>query len=218
MALTQSPFLVRLYNWWRGSRVIRCGPAHRLDSANARMRNTKIEFYGTGGIIELGKDVRLYDCVIIMRGTAPKLVIGSETRLENVRIVVEDQNSQLQIGPKTTMTGAVLQAKEGGLVKLGADCMVGSGVEVNNSDSHSLIDASSGNRLNHARDVTIGDHVWIGAGAWISKGSQIGSHSVIAARSRVVGSLPQGVLAAGSPAIIKREGISWDRKRIGVTL
>lgn len=215
MALTQSPLLVRLYNWWRGSRVIRGGQNHKLDGANARMRNTRIEFYGTGGLIELGQDVRLFDCTIILRGTAPKLHIGHGTRLQSVRIVVEDKNSRLKIGSQTTMTGAVLQSKEGGLVEFGSDCMVGSGADVSNSDSHSLTDAQSGERLNPARDIEIGDHVWIGAGAWISKGSKIGSRSVIAARSRVVGILPEGILAAGSPAIIKREGISWDRKRIG---
>lgn len=218
MPLTNSKTFVSLYNWWHSTRVIRTGQGHTLVASNARMRGTRIEFYGTSGTIELGQDVRLYDCTIIMRGTAPRLVIDAETRLQGVRIVVEDQGSRLQIGSKTTMTGAVLQAKEGGLVKLGSDCMVGSGAEVNNSDSHSLIEAESGKRLNPARDVVIGDHVWIGAGVWVSKGSQIGAHSVIAARSRVVGTLPKGVLAAGSPARIKREGVSWDRQRIGATL
>lgn len=216
MKLTSSPFIVRLFNWWHGSRIHRTGPGHQLRSVNARLRGTRIEFYGRDAVIELGCDVRLFDCTIILRGTNPHLVIGADTRLRGVRIVVEDRGSRLRIGPSTSMTGAVLQAKEGGLVEIGADCMIGSGVEVNNSDSHSLLDAASGERLNPARDVILGDHVWLGAGAWISKGARIGAGTVVAARSRVVGELPPGVLAAGSPAAVKRTGITWDRRRIGV--
>jgi acetyltransferase-like isoleucine patch superfamily enzyme len=215
MQLTDSRLIVRLFNWWQGSRIIRSGPDHRVQGANARLRGTRIEFYGSGGRVELGRDVRLFDCIITLRGTAPRLVIGAETRLRGVRIVVEDRGSRLLIGPATSMTGAVLQAKEGGLVEIGTDCMLGSGVEVNNSDSHSLTDATSGERLNPARDVVLGDHVWLGAGVWVSKGARIGAGTVVAARSRVVGELPPGVLAAGSPAIVKRTGINWDRRRLG---
>lgn len=216
MPLTDSPLLVRLFNRWHGSRTLRSGPGHEVRSANARLRGTRIEFYGRDGVVELGRDVRLFDCSIILRGTAPRLVIGDGTRLRNVRIVVEDRGSRLIIGPSTSMTGAVLQAKEGGLVQLGSDCMLGSGVEVNNSDSHSLLDAASGERLNAARDVILGDHVWLGAGVWVSKGARIGARTVVAARSRVSGELPPGVLAAGSPAVVKRTGVTWDRRRLGV--
>lgn len=218
MKLTSSPLLVRLFNWWHGSRIVRSGPGHRVSSGNARMRGTRIEFHGRDGVVELGRDVRLFDCTIILRGTAPRLVIGADTRLRGVRIVVEDRGSRLIIGPSTSMTGAVLQSKEGGLVQIGADCMVGSGAEVSNSDSHSLLDAASGERLNPARDIILGDHVWIGSGAWVSKGARIGSGSVVAARSRVVGEVPAHVLVAGSPAVIKRTGVTWDRRRIGVEL
>jgi acetyltransferase-like isoleucine patch superfamily enzyme len=216
MRLTNLSFLVRLYNWWHGSRVVRQGPGHRLRSSNARLRGTRIEFSGCEGEIVLGRDVRLFDCTITLRGTAPRLIIGAETRLRGVRIVVEDRGSRLHIGASTSMTGAILQAKEGGLVEFGTDCMVGGGAEISNSDSHSLTDAADGSRLNPARDIVIGDHGWLGSGAWVSKGSRIGSGSVIAARSRVVGEVPSNVLAAGSPASIKRTGVSWSRERLGV--
>lgn len=218
MPLTDSPLLVRLFNWWHGSRILRSGPGHAVRSANARLLGTRIEFYGRDGLVELGRDVRLFDCTITLRGTAPRLVIGAGTRLRNVRIVVEDRGSRLFIGPSTSMTGAILQAKEGGLVQFGADCMIGSGAEVNNSDSHSLLDAATAARLNPARDVILGDHVWLGAGVWISKGVRIGAHTVVAARSRVSGELPSGVLAAGSPAVVKRTGVTWDRRRLGAEL
>lgn len=216
MRLTDIVILVRLFNWWHGTRVRREGAGHRLLTGNARMRGTSIEMVGRDSCIELGSDVRLFDCSIVLRGSGARLVIGAGTRLRSVRIVLEDRGSVLSIGAGTSMTGAFLQAKEGGRVELGEDCMVGGGAEIGNSDSHSLIDAVSGERLNPARDVVIGDHVWIGAGAWVTKGARIGARSVIASRSRVVGVLPEGVVAAGSPAVVKREGVTWDRRRMGV--
>lgn len=217
MRLTDIPLLVRLHNWLCGSRVHCDGTGHRFKSGNTRLRGCTIEFYGQDGVIELGTDVRLFDCAIILRGTAPNLVIGSETRLRGVRIVVEDRGSRLEIGGSTSMTGASLQAMEGGSVRIGRDCMIGSGATISNSDVHSVIDAVTGERLNHARDVVIEDHVWIGSNARISKGAHIGTDSIIAAGSRVSGQIPSAVIAAGNPAVVKRTGINWDRRRLGIT-
>lgn len=214
MQLSSYAWAARIFGWWHGSRVSRRGPGHRLDRANARLRRTRIEFMDREGVAELGRDVRLFDCHIVIRGAGARLSLGERVRLRGVRIVVEDAGSRLEIGAGTTMTGAVLQAKEGGLVSFGRDCMVGSGVEVSNSDSHSLVEAASGRRLNPARDIRIGDHVWLGAGCWINKGARVGSGSTIAARSRVVGEVPPAVLAAGAPATVRRVGVSWDRRRL----
>ena len=218
MRLTNIPFLVRFYNWWHGTRIRRNGIGHRFESGNSRMRGCTIEFYGRDGLIELGADVRLFDCTIVLRGTAPHLIIGPGTRLRQVRIVVEDNGSRLEIGPATSMTGASLQAMEGGVVKIGRDCMVGTGADITNTDVHSVIDSTTGRRLNPARDVMIDDHVWIGSGSRVTKGAVIGSGSIIAARSWVGGPIPSGVIAAGSPAVIKREGVNWDRRRLDVEI
>jgi acetyltransferase-like isoleucine patch superfamily enzyme len=131
---------------------------------------------------------------------------------------VEDQGSLLRIGAKTSMTGATLQAKEGKRLEFGRDCMVGHGVEVANSDSHSLIDANSGERTNSARDVVIGSHVWIAAGATVAKGVRIGQGAVVAAGSRVLRDVPEQTLVAGCPATVRRTDVRWARERIGVTL
>ena len=54
------------------------------------------------------------------------------------------------------------------------------------------------------RNITIGDDVWIGANAVILSGVKIGSHSVVAAGAVVTKDVPEGMLAAGVPAEIKR--------------
>ena len=54
------------------------------------------------------------------------------------------------------------------------------------------------------RNITIGDDVWIGANAVILSGVKIGSHSIVAAGAVVTKDVPEGMLAAGVPAEIKR--------------
>jgi acetyltransferase-like isoleucine patch superfamily enzyme len=53
--------------------------------------------------------------------------------------------------------------------------------------------------------VTIGDRVLISANCLILAGAEIGDDAVIAGGSIVLGRIPSGVLAAGAPAVVKRE-------------
>ena len=53
--------------------------------------------------------------------------------------------------------------------------------------------------------VTIGDRVLISANCVVLAGATIGDDSVVAAGSVVRGEIPPGVLAAGAPAVVKRE-------------
>ena len=59
--------------------------------------------------------------------------------------------------------------------------------------------------------VRIEDDVWIGAGAVLLPGVVIGAGSVVGAASVVTGSVPPGVVVAGSPARIIREITDADR-------
>ena len=208
-------FLVRVLNRCQGSKVRRRGRGQKVRLGNARLLNTRIEIEGDRTWLEIGHGARLSDCHIVLRGQATQLVVGGETRLRHAWIVVEDGGSRITVGPQTTMTRAVLQSKEGGHIGIGRDCMVGHYAEIANSDSHSLIDAADGQRLNPPANVVLGDHVWVCARCWVTKGSRIGENTVIAAGSRVSGDLPRGVLAAGDPARIKRNGVTWDRRRLG---
>ena len=54
------------------------------------------------------------------------------------------------------------------------------------------------------KEVHIGDNCWIGAGAIILPGVTIGNGSVIAAGAVVNKDVPDNVMVAGVPAIIKK--------------
>jgi hypothetical protein len=79
------------------------------------------------------------------------------------------------------------------------------------SDMHPIYDGDTCERINPARSIQIGDHVWLGRGAMVLKGARIGSGSVIAAGAMVVGEVPANVIALGSPARVVREHILWSR-------
>ena len=53
-------------------------------------------------------------------------------------------------------------------------------------------------------DIILEDDVWLGTGCTVSAGVTIGRGTIVAANSTVTKSLPPYVLAAGSPATIKR--------------
>lgn len=52
--------------------------------------------------------------------------------------------------------------------------------------------------------VVIGDDCWIGAGAIILPGVTIGNRSIVAAGAVVTRDVPEGVLVAGVPAMVKK--------------
>ena len=63
----------------------------------------------------------------------------------------------------------------------------------------------------YAREVHIGDNVWVGAGAIILPGVTIGKNSVIGAGSVVTRDIPENVLAVGTPCRVVREIGDHDR-------
>lgn len=91
--------------------------------------------------------------------------------------------------------------------------MLSSGIFIRTSDEHPIYDIQSGLRINDAKDVTIGNKVWISEGVTINKGSIVPDGSIIGSRSVVIGKLRRpNSIYAGVPVKLIREGVRWDRK------
>ncbi len=92
-------------------------------------------------------------------------------------------------------------------VEIGARVRLGERVSV--IDSNHVIEPLSDldARMNEyeVAPISIGDGVLLGANSVVLAGARIGEESVIGAGSVVRGSIPAGVLAAGMPAVVKRE-------------
>ena len=206
------PWVFRLHAWWHGSRVNVRGKGSRVERAQARLIRTQVNVTGVNSRVILEPGCRLWDCAITVVGDDCEVIVGRDCRLRIAQLVVEDRGSRLHLGAETSMTGAALLAQEGGLVRLGRDCMIGKETNIRNSDSHGL-HAADGRRLNPARDVLIGDHVWLGIDVFVCKGAKIGDGAMVGACSMVSGELPAKCLAVGRPAVPVKADIRWTRTR-----
>lgn len=94
-------------------------------------------------------------------------------------------------------------------VKLGNNVLIGWNVQIRDTDGHPII--FEGKELPLTGQVIIDDRAWIASDTIILKGSEISRNSVVGCRSLVCGykmSNPNCLLA-GTPAIIKKENITW---------
>ncbi len=116
----------------------------------------------------------------------------------------------VRIGHTTRFNGQVrLLLHEPGTIAIGSGCLFGGGVDVTVSDMHSIVAIDTGLRVNPARDVQIGDDVWVGQNATILKGVSIGNGSIVGASAVVTGDVPATCAVAGNPARVVREGVTW---------
>ncbi|SFK87768.1 transferase hexapeptide (six repeat-containing protein) [Falsiroseomonas stagni DSM 19981] len=100
---------------------------------------------------------------------------------------------------------------DGRRLLIGAGCMISTGVELRTSDSHAILDIAGGCQVNLPEDLVVGPHVWLGREVLVMKGVTIGRGSVIGARSVVTADVPDYALAAGVPARLLRQGVTWSR-------
>ncbi len=94
---------------------------------------------------------------------------------------------------------------EGAGIRIGAKALIGSHVEILDSDFHELHPDRRRGGSPRMAPVDLGENVFIGDGAKILKGVTIGANSVIGAGSVVTGVIPADVIAAGNPARVLRE-------------
>lgn len=163
--------------------------AHRFDDCGAGLCVMgRVRLARNLGRIELGTDVMLWPDVKLAaagaEGCVAMLRIGDHTR----------------IGDRT-------EIHCGRSVTIGTGCAISWDVVILDRDYHAL-DADT----EVCRPVTIGDDVWIGCRAIVLKGVTIGSGAVVAAGSVVMADVPAGTLAAGNPARIIRDSVSWSRR------
>lgn len=131
-------------------------------------------------------------------------------------IWMEDSECSLFIEENSTFENVHLALTESkSTIKIGRDCMFASDIDVRTGDSHSIVLEQTGERINRAKNVLIGNHVWIAAHCVILKGVTIADNSVIATGSIVTRSFEKsGIIIGGNPAVQLKEGINWLRERI----
>jgi len=117
----------------------------------------------------------------------------------------------LVIGDAATINGAKVVAINGRiLIKRGA--MIADEVLIQGSDQHGIVDLATGAFVNHGkRFVHLGRHTWIGRRVTLLPGVAIGDGAIVGACSVVTKEVPSCCVAAGVPARVVRENVSWSR-------
>ncbi|XAZ30688.1 acyltransferase [Paenarthrobacter ureafaciens] len=192
-----------------------------------------------GNIVESPTKIET-DIVVTFRGSNNRIIVEKGARIAKLRAVFDCDNGTLIIGASkktpfsmsirvgqdatvkigrdlTTTTMPVVSAVEGATVSFGDDVMIASGNQFRADDGHPIFDVETGRRINPAKDIIIGHHVWFGAQAVALAGAQVGDGSVIGFRSLVTGSIPNNAIAVGAPAKVVRKNIAWERPHLSFT-
>jgi acetyltransferase-like isoleucine patch superfamily enzyme len=163
---------------------------------NCHLNNVLFHIVGDGHTVEIGERVRFNGAEassIWMEDSGGKLSIGDEATFEAVNFAITEPNSRITVGK---------------------DCMFAYDIDVRTGDSHSVLDAATGKRINPAQNVAFGNHIWVAPHCIILKGCTIADNCVVGTGSVVTKSVaPPGAFVAGNPAKTVKENITWDRKR-----
>jgi len=210
--------LLRLYHLlYKNRRMVRAG--NQLEMPRSSERNLKkvtIKLRGRNNRLVLGENVTLTHCEIRLGGENNLIEIGPNVRFSSGKIyLVDTQGQHIRIGADTTVEGAYLLVDEAASIDIGRDCMLSTDIIMRTGDKHSILDAQTGERLNHSSSIRIADRVWIGRDVQILKGVVLQPETVVATRSLVSRAFEEGnCVVAGVPAKVVKQGICWDRRKL----
>ena len=167
-----------------------------------------IRIEGTGNTIVIGPGGSLRAASIHLGGNC-RINIGRGCHLADIEVFAA-AGCALEIGDSTAFTcRSRILMHEPSTVSIGSRCLIASETILMTSDMHSIFDGGSGERINPAKAITIGDDVWLGGEVAVLKGASIGAGCAIGFRSVVAGMIPPGCIAVGTPARVVRERIVW---------
>ncbi len=187
-----------------------CGDRNSLEYESPSISRASIDIIGNDNTIKIHPSARLGSVKIVLRGDHHRLFIGSDVRMDAGLLRLIHGGGLIAIGARTVIVDAELISSEVGTkLVIGEDCLISDRVHAWTGDAHSIVDAKTGKRLNYGRDITIANHVWIGYEAVLLKGATIGRDSIIGARTVLSKELPPQSLAAGNPAKVIKNNVTW---------
>ncbi|MBD5583546.1 MAG: acyltransferase [Clostridia bacterium] len=180
--------------------------------------------YGKNNILVVGEKACLDKVLIKIIGSNNVIHIGANTIIgERCRILLFGNNLNLTIGEDCTFShdDEILVQENHSSVTIGDDCMFSHHINIRTSDAHPIYSLNSHKRTNTAKNITIGNHVWVTADVIIQKGTVIGNGCIVGARSIVnsnyasnsseASSDINNIIIAGAPARIVKNNIYWKR-------
>lgn len=204
-----------LYNRVCGRNKIAVRGRSRLVMGTCLLKKVHITVEGEDNIIEIGNLTRMSRVDIFVKGNHNVIRIGANNGFEESSLWIEDDNNVIQVGEHNRFfKNSHLAALEGTTIQIGSDGLFAPGVEMRTSDSHSILDMN-GVRQNRAKDISVGNHVWIAAGTVLLKGASVPDDSVVGIHSLVNKPLEEkNCLYVGNPVRRVKSGITWVSERV----
>ncbi len=172
--------------------------------------NTQIHIHGKNNILVCEEGVTLSNSRIDFHQENSILYLSSN--IHNYQVTISlNRDSVCFIGKNNFFNGTTtIVASEGKNIVIGNECLFSYSVVLRVSDGHAIFSTNDSKRLNHAKSIYIGDHVWFGQNAFIFKGTQIHSGSIIGAGSIASNKIiPSNVTYAGNPVRLIKEDTFW---------
>ncbi|PKF51306.1 acyltransferase [Enterovibrio nigricans] len=162
--------------------------------------------------ISLEKNVRIRQCGIQIKGKNNRLIIEEGVNLKGVHIEIDGDNCQIIIGRNCVIgEGCYLSSREKGTtLRIGDNCMFSRNVKLMTSDGHNICINSE--RINRAKDITVGNNVWLADSVTVLKGVHIGDGAIAGIQSVVTKDVPEISVVAGNPAKVVKKAVSWKRE------
>jgi len=196
--------------------VIRMNKGNLIRCRRNYLKHSRIDIKGRGNQVLLGKNNHLVNSSIFIKGNNNTVILGDNNSLINCEIWVEDDGGSVIFGNDNKILGRThLAETEGCTIKLGDGCLFSTNVVFRTGDSHSILSVETGERINPAKSITIGDRVWFGNDSKVLKGSEIQSDSIVATGAIVTKKFEEpNVVLAGNPASVVKHGVKWIAKRV----
>ena len=187
------------------------GKSNEIKLFSPLTNHSTLRVRGENNYIYIGRNAIVSSTHISVTGDNCTLLIGDHVRFYSGGISVSGKNSVIKIGEYTSVRQADLTAYESGdVIDIGPACMFSYKVVIRTSDAHPIFD-EAGKRINTSKPIHIGRDVWLGYGATVLKGCTIGEGAVIGYGSICTHEIPARCVAAGIPAKVVKENITWTR-------
>lgn len=145
-------------------------------------------FVGKNNVLKIPSHAKLNNLIIEFLGDDGYCEIDNSPRLSG--IIRIGHSSSVIIEKGVTSTNRIyLTCAEGTRVFIGEDCMFATNNQIRTDDAHGIYDVHTGKRVNPARNIHIGKHVWLGFNAtilgggtyrrWLSSGNEFPSQKEI---------------------------------------
>lgn len=187
-------------------------------SGSPEIKNSTISFKGFNNILYCEGNVKIINAQFSFEGNNSIIYLSSTQYSQYSLNVIIYNDSTLFIGRGNNLSSPInINIQENQNVIIGEECSISSGVNIRTSDIHPIYDNNTKERINHAKSVFIGDHVWVGHLAYISRGVKVGSGAIVENYSFIPHNIriKSNSLVFGNPVRVERTNVFYIKDFLG---